>query len=292
MHSAVCWLQVENEDLIFTLETLVERFDEEMAPFAVGLTQHLAAAFWRMQVTLPHHGHLLTGKLLCTIQAVLQRQPGCGRCLGTGTADLYLLQICSLHAARSLGSSVTAHGCSLVSNACLGIQGSDEAEDDEDIGALAAFGCLRALSTVLESVSRLPQMFPQLEEILFPIMQAMCSEDGQDVFEEILEMISYFTYFSPEVNDQRPLQLASIGLFAIFMHIMQTSANLCTAAGLPNPLASLPLQLLLPFAASSMCIHASPSCSIHTQALLHRACTARSPYDSVLQYLKAAFAGT
>lgn len=79
-------------------------------------------------------------------------------------------------------------------------QGSDEAEEDEDIGALAAFGCLRALGTVLESVSRLPQMFPQLEEILFPIMQAMCSEDGQDVFEEILEMISYFTYFSPEVS--------------------------------------------------------------------------------------------
>ena len=45
-------LQVENEDLVFTLETLVERFDEEMAPYAVGLTQHLAAAFWRMQV--PH----------------------------------------------------------------------------------------------------------------------------------------------------------------------------------------------------------------------------------------------
>ncbi len=43
-------MQVENEDLIFTLETLVERFDEEMAPYAVGLTQHLAAAFWRMQV--------------------------------------------------------------------------------------------------------------------------------------------------------------------------------------------------------------------------------------------------
>lgn len=48
--SPLWFLQVENEDLIFTLETLVERFDEEMAPFAVGLTQHLAAAFWRMQV--------------------------------------------------------------------------------------------------------------------------------------------------------------------------------------------------------------------------------------------------
>ena len=45
-------LQVENEDLIFTLETLVERFEQDMAPYAVGLTQHLAAAFWRMQVGL------------------------------------------------------------------------------------------------------------------------------------------------------------------------------------------------------------------------------------------------
>lgn len=79
------------------------------------------------------------------------------------------------------------------------LQASDEAEDDEDMGALAAFGCLQALSTVLDSISRLPHLFPQLEDILFPVMQAMCTEDGQDVFEEILEMISYFTYFSPEV---------------------------------------------------------------------------------------------
>ena len=80
------------------------------------------------------------------------------------------------------------------------LQASDEAEDDEDMGALAAFGCLQALSTVLDSVSRLPHLFPQLEDTLFPVMQAMCTEDGQDVFEEILEMISYFTYFSPEVT--------------------------------------------------------------------------------------------
>ena len=43
--------QVENEDLVATLETVVERFGEDMAPYAVGLTQHLAAAFWRMQVS-------------------------------------------------------------------------------------------------------------------------------------------------------------------------------------------------------------------------------------------------
>ena len=39
--------QVDNEDLVLTLEAIVEKFEDEMAPFAVGLTQHLAAAFWR-----------------------------------------------------------------------------------------------------------------------------------------------------------------------------------------------------------------------------------------------------
>ena len=39
--------QVDNEDLVLTLEAMVEKFEDEMAPFALGLTQHLAAAFWR-----------------------------------------------------------------------------------------------------------------------------------------------------------------------------------------------------------------------------------------------------
>lgn len=31
--------EVENEDLVFTLETIVEKFGEEIAPFALGLCQ-------------------------------------------------------------------------------------------------------------------------------------------------------------------------------------------------------------------------------------------------------------
>ena len=33
--------EVENEDLVFTLETIVDKFGEEMAPFALGLCQNL-----------------------------------------------------------------------------------------------------------------------------------------------------------------------------------------------------------------------------------------------------------
>ena len=35
---------------MFALETIVEKFGEEIAPFAVGLCQHLAAAFTRLLV--------------------------------------------------------------------------------------------------------------------------------------------------------------------------------------------------------------------------------------------------
>ncbi|KAI4334803.1 hypothetical protein L6164_013512 [Bauhinia variegata] len=120
--------EVENEDLVFTLETIVDKFGEEMAPYALGLCQNLAAAFWR--------------------------------CMNTAEAD-------------------------------------DEADDP---GALAAVGCLRAISTILESVSRLPHLFVRVEPTLLPIMRRMLTTDGQEVFEEVLEIVSYMTFFSPTIS--------------------------------------------------------------------------------------------
>ncbi|XP_061990500.1 importin beta-like SAD2 [Rosa rugosa] len=120
--------EVENEDLVFTLETIVDKFGEEMAPYALGLCQNLAAAFWR--------------------------------CMNTAEAD----------------------------------------DDADDPGALAAVGCLRAISTILESVSRLPHLFVQVEPTLLPIMRRMLTTDGQEVFEEVLEIVSYMTFFSPTIS--------------------------------------------------------------------------------------------
>ncbi|KAI3700144.1 hypothetical protein L2E82_44762 [Cichorium intybus] len=120
--------EVENEDLVFTLETIVDKFGEEMAPYALGLCQSLAAAFWK--------------------------------CINSSEAD-------------------------------------DEADDP---GALAAAGCLRAISTILESVSRLPHIFAHIEPILLPIMRRMLTSDGQDVYEEVLEIVSYMTFFSPTIS--------------------------------------------------------------------------------------------
>lgn len=139
--------EVENEDLVFTLETIVDKFGEEMAPFAIGLCQNLASAFWR--------------------------------CMNTAEAE-------------------------------------DEADDP---GALAAVGCLRAISTILESVSRLPELFVQVEPTLLPIMRRMLTTDGQEVFEEVLEIVSYMTFFAPNISMEMwslwPLLIEALADWAI-----------------------------------------------------------------------------
>ncbi|KAK4483373.1 hypothetical protein RD792_010559 [Penstemon davidsonii] len=139
--------EVENEDLVFTLETIVDKFGEEMAPYAIGLCQNLAAAFWK--------------------------------CMNSAEAD----------------------------------------EEGDDPGALAAVGCLRAISTILESVSRLPHLFVHIEPTLLPIMQRMLTTDGQEVFEEVLEIVSYMTFFSPTISLEMwslwPLMMEALGDWAI-----------------------------------------------------------------------------
>jgi hypothetical protein len=39
--------EVDNEDLVFTLEGIVEKFGDGIAPYATGLARSLAAAFWK-----------------------------------------------------------------------------------------------------------------------------------------------------------------------------------------------------------------------------------------------------
>ncbi|XP_019166178.1 PREDICTED: importin beta-like SAD2 homolog isoform X1 [Ipomoea nil] len=120
--------EVENEDLVFTLETIVDKFGEEMAPYALGLCQNLAAAFWK--------------------------------CINTAESD----------------------------------------EEGDDPGALAAVGCLRAIGTILVSVNQFPHIFEQIEPTLLPIMHRMLTIDGQEVFEEVLEIVSYMTLFAPKIS--------------------------------------------------------------------------------------------
>ena len=129
------------------------------------------------------------------------------------------------------------------------MQTSEEDEDrDEEEGALAAFGCLRALSTVLESVSSLPHLFPALEPIVFPVLQRMCTQEGQDVYEEIMEILSYFTYFSPEVTSPPRVSFASC------VHRQASLHSACFATTLPERGDGAPSQELLSISGKWPCL--------------------------------------
>jgi hypothetical protein len=137
--------EVESEDMVFTLETIVEKLGEEIAPYAMGLTANLAAAFWKLNA-------------------------------------------------------------------------EDDKDDDDMGGALASVGCLRAIATILESVSSLPHLYPQLEQPLLPIMRKMLTQEGYDVYEEVLEICSYMTYFAPAVTP------AMWELWPVMVHALETWA--------------------------------------------------------------------
>nr|CAD1836507.1 unnamed protein product [Ananas comosus var. bracteatus] len=129
--------EVDNDDLVCTLEILVVKFGEEMAPYAIGLCENL-----RMNIS----------------------------------------------------------------------EANVEAEDSIPV---AAVGCLHAISIVLESVNKLSHLYVQIEPILLPIMQRMLTPDGEEVFEEVIEIVTYMTYFSPTIS------MAMWSLWPLIMDALQ-----------------------------------------------------------------------
>jgi hypothetical protein len=141
--------EVEHEELVFTLEAIVDRFGDAIVPYATGLIVNLVAAFWRA-----------------------------------------------------------------IKN------GDDGDDDDDDSGALACLGCLRAMGTILDAVSEQRALYAQLEPHLMPVLRRMLgSEDGLDVYEEVLYLLNYLTYFGPAISAELwslfPVLLHNINEFAL-----------------------------------------------------------------------------
>eukprot|EP01025_Chloroclados_australasicus_P041371 TRINITY_DN4379_c1_g1_i7.p1 TRINITY_DN4379_c1_g1~~TRINITY_DN4379_c1_g1_i7.p1 ORF type:complete len:611 (-),score=99.68 TRINITY_DN4379_c1_g1_i7:928-2580(-) len=85
---------------------------------------------------------------------------------------------------------------------------SEDAEDAEDEdegnygGGLACYSIMRAMGTLLEAVKDQQHIIRQLEDVFYPVLDRMCSKEGQDVFEEVMELMAFFTYFSPEISER------------------------------------------------------------------------------------------
>lgn len=67
---------------------------------------------------------------------------------------------------------------------------------------MAAYGCLRAITTLLDSVANQKALLPALEASLLPLMTHFLSSSGQDVFEDVLEILAFFTYYPETISPQ------------------------------------------------------------------------------------------
>lgn len=125
---------VESEGVMTSIESVVEKFSDQIAPYAVGVVTALVQQFWN-------------------IAGAEAEQP-------------------------------------------------DDLEEYGVGNALAGHTVLRTIITVLEAVSKSPEVFSQMEELLMPIFERYLSQDGLDVIEEVLEIITYLTYYMPTISQR------------------------------------------------------------------------------------------
>ena len=117
---------IGNDEVIQSLDTLIEKYGEQMEPYAVQVVSALAANFMRLV---------------------------------------------------------------------------DESDgDDEDDTSLAAMGVMQALSTMMHSVKGKPEVFSEMEGPLLPLIRRCCHEDAQDFAEDMLEVLSYLTFYAPTIS--------------------------------------------------------------------------------------------
>lgn len=72
---------------------------------------------------------------------------------------------------------------------------------DDDDSICTAMSCMRAVNTVLHSLSQLPQLYAHLEPIVAPAIEAVLTAEAMDFFDEVLELITCFTYYPGQISD-------------------------------------------------------------------------------------------
>ena len=187
--------EVDNEDLVFTLEGIVE-----IGPYAVDMARQLTAAFWKYVAATEEDGD--DDDADAGVQPVERK--AFVRCCGL--CRIGLLDDCRVGAEAHFAGLQTLAAAHVASADCgrphspANPSASTLSTTLDRPAAMSAYGCIRTLNALLDSVSTLTTLLPALEEIMFPIMYEMCSSRGQDVFEEVMDMASYFTYFMSPIS--------------------------------------------------------------------------------------------
>jgi len=55
---------------------------------------------------------------------------------------------------------------------------------------------------MMEAVSDKPEVYVQMEAALMPMLHKMMGESAREYFEDVNEVLSYLTYYSPAISDE------------------------------------------------------------------------------------------
>jgi hypothetical protein len=89
-------------------------------------------------------------------------------------------------------------------NTFLNLETKSNVDDEgqaEDAG-MAAIECLGAIQTLLQAVGDHPEMFPELEKCLMPLLLKLVHPDATEFFEETCKIISFLTFYNPSISQE------------------------------------------------------------------------------------------
>ena len=76
----------------------------------------------------------------------------------------------------------------------------EQGQGDDDDLEMTMMSLMQAISTMMDAVSSQPTIFPSLEAALLPLLERLTRVEGEDYFEDALELLSYLTYYSPNIS--------------------------------------------------------------------------------------------
>jgi hypothetical protein len=116
--------ELENDDLVKSLEMIIQCFAQDIAPYAISLIQRLVENFVRLA----------------------------------------------------------------------------SAEEDDDAAAMAATECLGAIETILDSITKNPDLYQQVEPLLVPLLVRLLDDDAMEFMEETLKIMAYLTFYGHGIS--------------------------------------------------------------------------------------------
>ncbi|CAN8267938.1 unnamed protein product [Cochlearia groenlandica] len=102
---------------------------------------------------------------------------------------------------QKFGEEISSYALLLCKNLASAISKRVETNNgDDNSDSFVVVGCLHAITLVLDSIDKRPDLYGDIEQELLPIMQKMLTIEDHDMLQEVMEIVSCITSYSPTIS--------------------------------------------------------------------------------------------